>query len=341
MIKRLLLGALAAVAVAGAASAQDVTLRLHQMLPPQAQIPAHFLVPWLEKVEAESNGRIKIEHYPAMQLGGKPPQLYDQVKDGVVDLTWTIPGYTPGRFPKAETFELPFLPGDAEPTSRAAWEFYDHNLRDEFADVHVIAVHTHGRGLLHVKGAGVHRLEDMAGLKLRGPTRVINKLIEALGATPVGMPVPAVPEALARGVVDGTVIPWEVTVPLHIPDLVDTHTDFYGNRGLYSSFFVFIMNKNAYESLPDDLKAVIDANSGIETSAWLGRTMDEGDVIGKAAAVAKGNDIVVLDEAETARWRAAAQPVIDDWIAEMKGQGIDGAALYAEAQKLIAKYVDR
>jgi TRAP-type C4-dicarboxylate transport system substrate-binding protein len=324
--------------VVGPVSAQDVTLKLHQMLPPQAQLPAHFLTPWIEKVEAESGGRIKIDHYPAMQLGGKPPTLFDQARDGVVDITWTVAGYTPGRFPKSEVFELPFMPASAEATSRAAWEFYERHLTDEFADVHVLAIHVHGPGLLHVKGEGVRALEDMRGKKLRGPTRMINRLLDTLGATPVGMPVPAVPEALSRGVIDGTVIPWEITRPLHISELVGTHTNFTSNRGLYTAIFVFSMNKESYGDLSPDLRAVIDENSGIETSAWAGRVMQEGDAPARQIAIDSGNAIVVLDEAETARWQTAAKPVTDQWIAEMNDLGVDGAALYQEARSLIDKY---
>src|SRR3546814_8562503 len=128
------------------------------------------------------------------------------------------------------------------------------------------------RSLLHVKGEGVEKLEDMQGLKLRGPTRQANALISALGATPVGMPVPAMPEALAKGVIDGTMIPWEVTTPLKVAELVDSHTYFAGTRGLYTSFFVFAMNQARYEALPDDLKAVLDAKSGLAASKWeIGR----------------------------------------------------------------------
>jgi TRAP-type C4-dicarboxylate transport system substrate-binding protein len=327
-----------AIGLGAAAAAQEVTLRVHHFLPPQAPVPKNFITPWAEKVMAESNGRIKVEVYPAMQLGGKPPALFDQARDGVVDIVWTLSGYTPGRFPKSEVFEMPFMPASGEITSQAAWDYYDRHLRDEFGDVHIIAVHVHGPGLLHVKGDGVRKLEDLQGLKLRGPTRMINILLETLGATPVGMPVPAVPESLSKGVIDGTVIPWEVTTPLKVAELVDTHTDFSGDRGLYTAFFVFAMNKDSYEALPDDLKAVIDANSGRETAAWVGRVMDEGDAPGIQAAEAAGNPIIVLDEAETARWREAAAPVIEGWIDEMNDKGIDGAALYEEAQALVARY---
>jgi TRAP-type transport system periplasmic protein len=169
------------------AQAQQVTLRLHQFLPAQAPIPKDFLVPWAKKVETESKGRIKIEHYPSLQLGGTPAQLYDQLKDGVIDITWVPPGYTPGRFPKSETFELPFIAANGEKNSPAGWEFYEKDLKDEFKDVKILGINTHGPGVIHAKGNGVRKLEDLKGLKIRGPSRVVNKLLETLGATPVGL----------------------------------------------------------------------------------------------------------------------------------------------------------
>lgn len=325
---------------ASIAHAQEVTLRIHHFLPAPAPVPKNFITPWAEKVEKESGGRIKVEVYPAMQLGGKPPALYDQAKDGVVDIVWTLPGYTPGRFPGTEAFELPFMPAKAEATSQAAWDFYEKYLKDEFADVHPIAVHVHGPGLLHVKGNGVTKLEDMQGLKLRGPTRQTTALLSALGATPIGMPVPAMPEALSKGVLDGTVIPWEVTTPLKVAELVNTHTDFDSDRGLYTAFFIFAMNKAKYDSLPDDLKAVIDANSGRDTSKWVGRVMDEGDAPGIAAAEKAGNKIIKLPPEEVERWKTASAPLVDAWIEEVKAKGYDGKAMVEDAKALIAKYAN-
>jgi len=320
------------------ADAQQVTLRLHQFLPAGAPVPKNFIEPWARKVEADSGGKIKIELYPSMQLGGTPPQLFDQAKDGVVDIVWTLPGYTPGRFPKTEAFELPFIAGNGEQNSQAAWDYYEKNMKDDFKDVKVLAVHTHGPGLLHVKGNGVRKLEDMKGLKLRGPSRVVNKLIEALGATPVGMPVPAMPDALSKGVIDGTVIPWEVTTPLRVAELVNTHTNFSGNRSFYVAFFVFAMNKAKYDSLLPDLKKVIDDNSGRNISKAVGKVMDDGDAPGLAVAKARGNAIVTLDAQETARWKAAAKPLIDAWIVEMDGKGLNGKQLVEDVRAMVAKY---
>ncbi|HSG05365.1 MAG TPA: TRAP transporter substrate-binding protein, partial [Nitrospiria bacterium] len=298
-IKKILLALLVSLGLAAGASAAEVTIKIEHFLPAPAPVPKNFITPWAKKVEKESGGRIQVQIYPSMQLGGKPPSLFDQVRDGGVDIVWTLPGYTPGRFPRTEAFELPFMPTNGENTSKAAWDYYERHLKDEFSDVKVIAVHVHGPGLLHIKGNGVRRLEDMQGLKVRGPTRVINNMLKTLGATPVGMPVPAVPESLSKGVIDGTVIPWEVVRPLKVHELVNTHTNFSGDRGFYTSFFVFAMNKRKYESLPADLKRVIDNNSGRDTAAWVGRVMDEGDQPGFAAAKARGNTFVTLDQAET------------------------------------------
>lgn len=333
------LSAVALAALASTASAQTVTLRLHQMLPPQATIPAKAIVPWAQKVEAESGGRIKVQLFHAMQLGGAPPQLFDQARDGVVDITWTVLGYTPGRFPKTEVFELPFMSGSAEQSSKAIQEYVEKYAADEFKDVKLIAVHTHGPGLFHTKQP-VTGLESLRGMKIRGGSRIINNMLTKLGATPVGMPVPAVTEALSKGVIDGTTIPWEVTPALKVSEMVKNHTTFAGKEGLYTQTFAFSMNRQSYDRLPPDLKKVIDDNSGMATAALFGRAMDDGDKAGREIAVKAGNNIVALDVAETQRWRRTAAAVETDWVNEVKGKGIDGAKLAAEARALIAKHAN-
>ena len=331
------LGAVAALATAGTAMAQTVTLRLHQMLPPQATIPASAIVPWAQKVEAESGGKIKVQLFHAMQLGGAPPQLFDQAKDGVVDLTWTVLGYTPGRFPKTEVFELPFMSSSAEASSKAIQEYVEKFAADEFKDVKLIAVHTHGPGLFHTKQPVVG-LESLRGMKIRGGSRIINNMLTKLGATPVGMPVPAVTEALSKGVIDGTTIPWEVTPSLKVTELVKNHTTFAGKEGLYTQTFAFSMNKASYEKLPPDLKKVIDNNSGQVAAALFGKAMDDGDKAGREIAVKAGNKITELELAEVQRWKRTASTVETDWVNEVKAKGIDGAKLASEARALIAKY---
>ncbi len=336
-VRNFLFAALAFAGASTTALAQEVTLRLHQMLPPQATIPAQAIAPWVQKVEAESKGRIKIQAFPSMQLGGRPPELFDQARDGVVDIIWTVLGYTPGRFPRAEVFELPFTVGSAERGSRAFQEFVETHAMEEFGDVKLIAVHTHGPGLFHSREP-INRLEDLKGMKVRGGSRVVNMMLEQLGATPVGMPVPAVGEALSKGVITATTIPWEVVPAFKVQQIVKNHTGFSGSTGLYTQTFAMVMNKASYDKLPADLKKVIDANSGIEVAAAFGRAMDQGDERGRALVEKAGNKIIALDDAETARWKEIAAKVRSAWIDEVSAKGIDGKKLAAEAERLAAKY---
>ncbi len=336
LIQTMLAVAIGAVAWQSAFAA-DVTLRFHQFLPPQATIPSKAIVPWAQKVEKESGGRIKIQHFPSMQLGGKAPELFDQAKDGVADIVWTVLGYTPGRFPKSEVFELPFSSGLAEPASRAFQEYVEKNAMDEFKDVKIIAVHVHGPGLIHSKDP-ITKLEDFKGVKVRGGSRITNIMLEQLGAVPVGMPVPAVGESLSKGVITATTIPWEVVPALKVQQIVKNHTGFAGQQGLYTQTFVVAMNKGAYDKLPADLKKVIDANSGADTAALFGRAMDGGDVVGLDLVKKAGNKIYMLDAVETQTWRRTAAAVRGIWYREVGGKGIDGPKLAAEAEALIEKY---
>lgn len=322
---------------AGTAAAQDVTLKLHQFLPPVATVPKHILVPWAERVEANAGGALKIEHYDAMALGGKPPELMDQAIDGVTDIAMTVVGYTPGRFPSTEVFELPFMMTDPVATSLAFQQMIDDEWQGtEYADVKVLGAWVHGPGVLHTSKP-VTKLEDMEGLKLRGPTRVINDMLKELGAQPVGMPLPAIPEALSKGVVDGTVIPWEVTPAIRLTELVDNHAEFSGEEALYTSTIIMVMNKAKYDSLPENIRMAIDKESGAALSEFAAQIMFEYDAPGRQIAVDNGNSITSLDEAEVARWKAASEPVVARWVEEMNAKGIDGQMLIDKAKALIVE----
>ena len=317
--------------------AQDVTLRLHQFLPPQANVPKNIIIPWIEKIQDASEGRIKIDHFPAMQLGGKPPELIDQAIDGIADIVWTVSGYSAGRFPHTEVFELPFMMTNAEATSSAYWEMAQKYMVDgEFKDFHLLGAWVHGPGLIH-SSKPIMTPDDLNGVKLRAPTRVTNMMFAGMGATAVGMPVPAVPEALSKGVIDATVIPWEVTGALKVPELVSNHLEF-GDASLYTATFLFAMNKDKYNAMPHDLKAIIDANSGAAFSAFAGKQMQIDDAPGREQALDLGNEVTTLTPEQVAVWRAAAAPTVDKWIEDVKAQGLDGAALIEEAAALIEKY---
>ena len=330
-------GLVAAVAATAQQVQPEVTLRFQHFVSPASANPAHFMQPWADAIEEQSNGRIKVEIYPFMQLGGSATDQYDLIRDGVIDGGWVIPGYQPGRFPEAEALELPFMTTkSAEEASRAAWAFTQTHLMDDFADVHLIAVHMHGRGLIHLRGAPIAALSDFSGLRLRGPSRPATLLLERLGATPVGMPVPAFPEALSRGVVDGGVITWEQAPSLGFADLIESHTDVAGDQSLYNLYFLWAMNRGVYEALPQDLRAVIDANSGLMASAWAGRAHDTGDAEGRIAMADAGNTIAEMSPALTAEIATLGEAVIADWIAEMDARGLDGAGLVDAARAAVA-----
>ncbi|MEL7091297.1 MAG: TRAP transporter substrate-binding protein [Pseudomonadota bacterium] len=319
------------------AQAQEVTLSLHQFLPRQANVPSLILDKWIADVQEASGGRIAVDHFPSMQLGGRPPELMDQAIDGVADIVWTVVGYTPGRFPSTEVFELPFMVDDARAASSAYWQMFEKHMADtEFKDLKILGTWVHGPGMLHTS-TPVSTPDDMQGLKIRGGSRLVNSLLEKMGSTPVGMPVPAIPEALSKSVIDGTTIPWEVTGALTVPELVGNHTEFEGTA-LYTLTFVLAMNKDRYDGLPDDLKAAVDSVSGLDFSVFAGGTMAEADGPARQAAVDNGNTIVTVSGDNLTAWQAAAQPIYAEWVADMQSKGIDGQALIDEAKSLMADF---
>ena len=332
--------AVAAPSVARVAWGQtpQVTLKLHHFLPPVSNAHAKFLVPWAQKVERDSGGRIKINIFPSMQLGGTPPQLYDQARDGVADIIWTLPGSTPGRFPGIEVFELPFVGAKkATPNAHAVQALYETHLRDEFKEVHPICVWAHDGGLIHASKP-IKVMEDLRGLKLRSPTRLAGEALKALGAIGIPMPIPQLPESLAQRVLDGCVIPWEVVPAVKVHELVKYHTDIPGSPTLYTATFVLAMNKAKYESLPADLKKVMDDNSGHAVAALAGSMWDTQAAVVEEMVRKRGNVITQISAEEAARWRKATEPVIDAWIKQVKERGLDGGKLIEAARALVAQY---
>lgn len=330
--------ALSAPALSGFAQ-QSVTLKFHTFMAPQSNVWLTMHKAWMDKVEKDSGGRIKFEGYPAMQLGGTPVQLYDQAKDGVVDIVWTLPGNTAGRFPRIEVFELPFMMNNAEATSKAYWEYVQTVAPDEFKDTQVLALHVHGPGMFHTKDKLVKTADDLRGLKVRGPTRQITKMLGYLGATPVGMPLPQIPDALSKGTIDGCVIPWEVVPSVKVHELTKFHSEFDPAGGaLYTTTFVMAMNKAKYNSLAPDLKKVIDANSGLATSAWLGKVQQGNDGIGRKSAVDRKNTIHTISAADAQEFKRKARLVEVEWAQDMDKRGFDGKKLLETARGLIEKH---
>ncbi|MBD9527201.1 TRAP transporter substrate-binding protein [Paracoccus sp. PAR01] len=336
-MKTILLAGIAAIAVAGSATAQEVTLRVHHFLSAEAPMHKDVLAPWEKLIEEKSGGRIDVQLFPSMQLGGKPPQLFDQARDGVVDISWTLLGYTPGRFPVSEVFELPFLSGSATQTTAALQQYQAKYMGDELKDVHPLLIHAPAAYKVHTKDKPVAAQADLGGLKIRTPSRMMTDGLAALGANPIGMPVPEIAQALTTGVIDGAVIPWEVFGSLRIESVTKDHAEFGAeNGGLSTSVMALVMNQAKYDALPDDLKKVIDENTGAALADMAGKAFDAAEAAERQKAIDAGGKITVIPEADLAEWQGATQPVVDTWVRSMTDAGHDGQAMLDDARAMLA-----
>jgi TRAP-type C4-dicarboxylate transport system substrate-binding protein len=334
-------GALSAPFILRSAAAADpeVSLKLHHLLGPKAPAHTKMLEPWAKGIEEASGGRVKIEIYPAMALGGAPPQLFRQVVDGIVDIVWTVNGYTPGLFPRSEVFELPTVYlNNPIAANLAMREMFATHLAEEYKDVHVLYNHVHAGQALHMADALVRAPKDLVGKKLRvpGPTGIA--IIEQLGATPVPMPVGDLPQALTTHAVDGALIPWEIIPALKLQDSTKYQIEGENDWRFGTTTFQVSMNKARWESLPDDLKAVFDKASDEAWVRQVGQIWRDSDNAGIKIAVESGNEHVVLTHEETEAFNAALAPVVDKWAAGVAEKGVDGHALVDAARAAIAKH---
>ena len=318
----------------------QITLKLHHLLPPKAPAHTKMLAPWAHDVEKAAGGKVKIELYPAMSLGGKPPELINQVRDGVVDIVWTVNGYTPNLFPRSEAFELPFVhTNNATATNLAMRDmFLNGAIAEDFKDVKVMFLHVHAGQGIQMAEKEVRKPDDLVGLKMRIPTRTGAWIIEALGAAAVSMPVPALPQALSKKVVDGALIPWEIIPPLKLQDVTKVQIEGPNRVRFGTTTFQVSMNKGTWAKLPPEVQKAFDANNGEARWRAVGKVWTDSEDVGIAIAKKAGNKHIQLTEAELAAFEQKLEPVVQRWIDEVKSKGIDGKALVDQARALIAKY---
>ena len=320
-----------------AAADAPIALKLHHSFSAVSGAHERFLVPWARKVESDSQGRIRVDIFPSMQLGGSPAHLYDQVRNGIADLAWLMPSNTPGQFSRIEVFELPFVPSRrALVNSRALQDFATAILTDEFGDVRPICFSCRDHGIVHANRT-VRSIGDLKGLRLHVPNRLARETVHTLGGQGISIPSPQVPMAIAGHVIDGCLDPWDLVPSLRLDNLLKAHTDF-AESSLSTATFVLAMNKVAYERLPSELKTVVDANSG-QVAAGMAGTMWDLEAQAVADLVGgRGDPITVLAGQDIVPWRKATEPVIGSWLKEMHTRKIDGANLIATANTLLAKY---
>jgi TRAP-type transport system periplasmic protein len=329
--------ALTASGLTGTAAAQEVTLRFQHIWPAAGATPIQTIQPWCAKIAAESNNRLKCQLFASMSAGGTPPQLVDRVKDGVDDLVMTLPSYTAGRFPSLEVFELPFMTNQAEAASKASWEYAQKYSVKEFPGTKLLAIWVHDEGYIHTTGKQVKTMADLKGMKIRSPHRSGLKMLNTLGASAVAMSVLGVQDAIST--LDGAMVPWEAAVDFRIGEVAKFTTETPQSRpAMYTAVLSFLMNQAKYDSLPADLKAVIDRNSGAQLSASFGKRWDESLAPSKKALVAKGSQVYVLPEAEVDGWMKTAAPITDEWLVDAEKKGLPSKAMLQDARDLLKKY---
>ena len=299
-MKYVVIAAVAAAFAAGGASAQEYVFKLHHLLGAQAPAQTKMLEPWAKAVEENSGGRVKIEIYPAMSLGGRPPELIKQARDGVVDLIWTVNGYTPGLFPRTEVMELPTVfTNDPKAANLALYDMFESDLADEYKGVEVMFLHVHAGQAIHMRDKPVRQARGSRGQEDAHPDPHRRVGHRGAGREPAAMPVPELPQALQKGVVDGALIPWEIIPPLKIQDQTQYQIEGADEARFGTTTFQVSMNKARWDGLPDDIKKAFKDASGRDWWGEVGEIWRASDDFGIKVAVDAGNEHIILTEEET------------------------------------------
>lgn len=317
-----IIAALSACLLATATQAQE-TLRFASFEPPVAFITSQILTPWAEQVSEASDGTLDIQMFAGGTLGRDPATQLNLVLNGVADIAWIVPGYSPGRFDEATIVELPFVVPSAEAGSVAAARMLEQGLWSGggFDDVVVLGMFVTAPGHL-ATSEPVGELADVTGLNLRGAGPVLLGTTAALGGTPVGgIPGPRIAETMSRGVIDGSINEWNALQTFRILDVAEHHTIL----PLGSVALMVVMNRARYEGLPEAARAAIDAADGEVFAQQFGTMFDvHNSSIYEEAQGDAERVITIPSDQETMAWREATAPVVTQWIADRE----DGQALF-------------
>ena len=321
--------ALSAVCASGALAQDTVTLRFASFVGPNSFLNTDIFRVWFDQLEAESNGKLTIE----IMAGGsiaKPTEVFDTVMAGVVDMGWGITAYNPGRFIAAGVPELPLLATGSTESSAAIAALYDQGLIDGMDDVQVIGIATADIARLQSADA-ITGLADLHGKKIRAAGSVLSSMIEEIGATPVGIPAPSIAEALAKNVVDAAATDWFAVESFSLMDVTTAHIDIsLGTTSVY-----LVMNKAKYESLPDDIKAVFEANPPSDFAAFWGPTLEaESNRVRGVIADNPDHTIITPTDAEMEIWNAAGATVTQAWVDNTP----NGAAILAAYKEALTAF---
>jgi len=322
------LGAALAALVASAAAPAQTVLTVSSWLSP-THILSETQKDWCAELEKKAVGKVKCNILPRAVTA--PPGTFDAVRNGLADLSYTVQGYTPGRFATTQIAEVPFLGNSAETVSVAFQRAYDKNpaIAAEHQGVKVIAVFTHGPGIVFNTKRAITKADDLAGLKFRVGGGMVNEITKSLGMNVTLKPAPESYELLSTGVMDGTLFPAESVESFKIDKVIKYGTTFPG--GLYNTAFVFLMNQATWDKLPADVKKAVDELSGEYAARMFGRGWDKVDRRGMAFMQAAGVQFTKADPAFVKAVQEKTAAVEDRWAAAAEAKGLK------EAKKVLAE----
>ena len=309
-------------------SAQVVELKLSHYLPSVNVISVDFISAWASEVEKRSNGKVKITIYPAGSAFGQIDRQLDQVKSGVVDISFGLVGVPRDRLPRTELVELPFLSQDRNVVNRALWEVSKKELAPEYQGLKLLAL-TVDMTHLHTKGKPINSLNDLKGMRIRAPSVTVNKILANIGAVPVNMPPVQVYESLEKGVIDGTVFAWDPIASYRLSEVLDNHLE----NTVSAVSFWFAMNDKKYASLPAEAKAAIDAVSGDALIPRFDAWFQKWSQAGIDAAKARKSRITKLSNTEGQAWAKSSEKVIEDRLVELEGRDVKEARVVYKAMQ--------
>jgi TRAP-type C4-dicarboxylate transport system substrate-binding protein len=323
-----------AVLVASTAAAQ-VTLNASSWVSPAHPITAGILVPLCQDIEKATSGRVKCNVLPKAPVG--PPQTFDAVRDGLMDLSFSVHGYTPGRFALTDAAEFPFMGDTAEVTAVAYERIYQRMLvkADEHKGVVLLSVFTHGPGQMYNTKRAITDLKDLDGLKIRVGGGVVNDITKALGAVPMLKPAPESYELLSSGIADGVFFPKESPLSFKLVPLIKYVT--YVPGGLYNTSFAWIANPAKWNSISAADRKAIQPLLGEALARRSGKVWDAADAKGEAAVRAANIPVVVASPKLIAEIKAKTGTLEREWIEKKaKPKGVDGAAVLKALRAEIA-----
>ncbi len=274
---------------------------------------------WGKEIAKRTNGRVQV----TMFYGGTltpADKCYDGVVKGISDVGFSVLSYTMGKFPLCEVLDLPLGSKTATTATRLVNDFYNKFKPKELDETKLMYLHAHGPGLLHTKKP-VKTLEDLKGVKIRA-TGTTAKVVGALGATPVAMPMGDTYDAISRGVAEGVVCPMEALQGWKLGEVIKYTTQNYGSA--YNMVFFVVMNKNKWNSFPPDIQKIIEQING-EWIVKQGQTWDEIDKAGIDFSVKHGDTLIPLTTEEDARWVKATQPLFDEYVKDKTAKGLPAA----------------